>query len=112
MMMPLVTRLTAGSAGLLLTLFAIGGVASAQPNMDSIVGSTCTYPQVMAALNAQSPDVANEVSANPVATAWLQQLVASPPEQRRQMVAQAQGVPAVQQYSGLISQVANSCNNY
>jgi len=80
--------------------------------MSAIINSTCSYPQVMAALNAQSPDVANQVSSNPVATAWLQQLVASPPSQRRQMVQQAQSVPAVQQYSALISQVANTCNNY
>jgi hypothetical protein len=28
------------------------------------------------------------------------------------MVAQAQGVPALAQYTGLIFQVAGSCNNY
>jgi hemophore-related protein len=110
--MPFVTRLILGSGGLLLSLIVGGGIASAEPDVSSIVNSTCTYPQVMAALNAQSPDVANQVSANPVASAWLQQLVASPPDQRRQMVKQAQGVPAVQQYTGLIFQVANTCKNY
>jgi hemophore-related protein len=77
-----------------------------------IVNSTCSYPQVMAALNAQSPATANQLSANPLAVAWLQQLVASPPDGRTQMVQQAQGVPAIQQYTPLIMQVANSCNNY
>jgi len=112
MKVPLVTRLTVGSAGVLLTLFAGGGIAAAQPNVESIVNSTCSYPQVMAALNAQSPDIASQVSANPVATAWIQQLVASPPDQRRQMVIEAQSVPAAQEYSGLISQVANTCGNF
>lgn len=111
MKVPLMTSVAVGSAGVLLTLFA-GGIASAQPNVESIVNSTCTYPQVIAALNAQSPDVASQVSANPVATAWLQQLVAAPPVQRREMIVQAQSVPAIQEYSGLISQVANSCSNY
>jgi hemophore-related protein len=63
-------------------------------------------------LNAKNPDVANQITANPLANAWLQQLIASPPDGRRQMIQQAQGVPAVQQYQGLIFQVAGSCNNF
>jgi hemophore-related protein len=47
-----------------------------------------------------------------MAVAWLQQLIASPTDQRRQMVQQAQSVPAVQQYEVLILQVANTCNNF
>lgn len=106
------TRLAAGSCGLALSLVAGGGIASAVPDVSPIINSTCTYPQVMAALTAESPDAANQVSSNPIANAWLQQLVASPPEGRRQMVQQAQGVPALQQYTGLIFQVAGTCNNY
>jgi hemophore-related protein len=105
-------RLILVSGGLLLSLITGGGIASAAPDVNAIVNSTCTYPQVMAALNAQNPDVANQVSSNPMATTWLQQLIASPPDGRRQMIAQAQGVPAVQQYAGLISQIANTCKNY
>jgi hemophore-related protein len=105
-------RLSLVSGGLLLSLITGGGIASAAPDVNAIVNSTCTYPQVMAALNAQNPDVANQVSSNPMATTWLQQLIASPPDGRRQMIAQAQGVPAVQQYAGLISQIANTCKNY
>jgi hemophore-related protein len=52
------------------------------------------------------------LSETPLATAWLQQLIAAPPEGRRVMVAQAQGVPAVQQYTPVILQVANTCNNF
>ncbi len=96
----------------MLSLVAGGGIAWAGPDVSPIINSTCSYAQVMAALNAQSPDVANQVSANPVATVWLQQLIASPPSQRRQMIQQVQGVPAVQQYSSLIFQVAGTCNNY
>jgi hemophore-related protein len=110
--MRLTTSLIFGSGGLLLSLVAGGGIASAVPDVSSIVNSTCTYPQVMAALNAQSPDAANQLSASPAATAWLQRLVGSPPDQRQQMVAQVQRLPALQQYTGLISQVVNTCNNY
>ena len=112
MRMRLMTKLVAGSCGLAFALTTGAGIASAQPDVSPIINSTCTYPQVMAALNAENPDAANQVTSNPVANAWLQQLVASPPAGRRQMVQQAQGVPAVQQYSGLIFQVAGTCNNF
>lgn len=110
--MALTTRLIVGSGGLLLSLVAGGGIASAAPDVNEIVNSTCSYPQVMAALNAQSPDVANQISASSLATGWLQNLVASPPRQRQVMVAQVQFNPAFQPYTGLIDQVANTCNNY
>lgn len=106
------TKLAVAVGGLALTLTAGAGIASAEPDVGVIVNSTCTYPQVMAALNAQSPDLANQLSANPAATAWLQSLIASPPDGRRQMVRQAQTVPAIQQYTPVIMQVANTCNNF
>jgi hemophore-related protein len=100
------------SAGLAFSLSAGAGVASAEPDASAIVNSTCTYPQVMAALNEQSPDVANELNANPLAAGWLQGLVAAPPDQRRQMVQQVQGIPGLQPYIPVIFQVAHTCNNY
>ena len=99
-------------AGLALSLGTGAGIASAQPNVSAIVNSTCTYPQVMAALNAQSPETANDLNANPIATGWLQGLVAAPPDQRAQMVQQVQGIPALQPYLPVIFQVARTCNNY
>jgi hemophore-related protein len=110
--MPTLTRLGVVACGAVLALTAGAGIAAAQPDLNKIINSTCTYPQVMAALNAQSPDAANQVNTNPIASAWLQQLVASPPDQRQVMVQQAQTMPALQEYSGLISSVASSCNNY
>jgi len=108
--MALTTKVIAGCGGLLLSLMGATGVASAQP--DVIANSTCSYSQVMAALNAQNPAVASELSASPVATAWLQSLISSPPDQRRVMFDQAMGYPGVSQYAGLINQVASSCNGY
>lgn len=86
--------------------------ASAQPNVSDIVNSTCTYPQVMAALSDQNPGVASELNANPMTVAWLQGLVAAPPNQRAQMVQQVQGIPRLQPYIPVIFQVAGSCNRY
>jgi hemophore-related protein len=106
------TKLVVAFAGLALSLSAGAGIASATPDASAIVNSTCTYPQVMAALNDQSPETANELNANPLAVGWLQGLVAAPPDQRAQMVEQVQGSPALQPYMPVIYQVANSCNNY
>ncbi len=106
------TKLAVAVTGLALTLGTGAGIASAEPDTSAIVNSTCTYPQVMAALNAQSPDGANELNANPLAVGWLQGRVAAPPDQRQQMVQQVQGTPALQPYMPVISQVAQTCNNY
>ena len=95
----------AGGAGIAGTAAATG-TAGAQPDIDAVVNSTCTYPQVTAALNDQAPDAA----ADPQVTGWLQQLIASPPDQRRGMVAQVEG--QLQPYAGLITQIAHTCNNY
>ena len=105
-------KLVVVAAGLAFSLSAGAGIASAGPDASAIVNSTCTYPQVMAALNDQSPATANELNANPLAVAWLQGLVAAPPDQRARMVHQVQGVPGLQPYMGGIFQVANSCNGY
>jgi len=110
--MPWRTKVVVACAGLALSLGTGAGIASAQPNVSAIVNSTCTYPQVMAALNAQSPKTANDLNANPIATGWLQGLVAAPPDQRAQMVQQVQGIPALQPYLPVIFQVARTCNNY
>jgi hemophore-related protein len=106
------TKVVVTAAGLALSLSIGAGIASAQPDVSPIINSTCTYPQVMAALNDQNPGVANELNANPMAVGWLQGLVAAPPDQRRQMVRQVQGIPALQPYMPVIFQVANTCNNY
>jgi hemophore-related protein len=106
------TKLAVACAGLALSLSAGTGVASATPDTSAIVNSTCTYPQVMAALNAQSPETANDLNANPIASGWLQGLVAAPPDQRAKMVQQVQGIPGLQPYLGVIYQVANTCNKY
>ena len=105
-------ELVVAAAGVALSLSTGAGIASAQPDPSAIINSTCTYPQVMAALNDQSPTTANDLNANPLAVAWLQGLVAAPPAQRAQMVQQVQGVPGLQPYMPVIFQVAGSCSKY
>ena len=102
------TRLIVACGSLAAAMTAATGTAAAEPDVDVVVNSTCTYPQVISALNDQAPASA----ADPVVTGWLQQLIVSPPDQRRDMVAQVQGLPMLQPYTDLIFQIAHTCNNY
>src|ERR1700754_666996 len=106
------TQLLVCSAGLALSLGAGAGIASAEPDVSAIVNSTCTYPQIMAALNDQNPDAARDLNGNLLGTLWLQSLVNAGPDQRAQMVQEMQNNPSLQPYIPVILQTAGSCNNY
>ena len=105
------TKLAAAVGGLGLSLFAGAGIASADP-LDTAINTTCSYPQVVAALNAQSPAAAAKFNSSPTAQGWLQSFLASPPVQRAQMAQQAEGMTGASQYIGLIGQIAGTCNNF
>ncbi|OMC31908.1 hypothetical protein A5740_13805 [Mycobacterium sp. GA-1841] len=99
-------------AGLAMAFPLSTGVASAQPDFSAVVNTTCSYDQVMAALNAQRPDLAQQFNTSPFAQGALRNFLASGPAERQQTVAQLQASPAAQQYFGPINMIANSCNNY
>ena len=98
----------AAVGGLALSFTAGIGVASADP----IVDTTCSYPQVMAALNTENPALAQKFSANPIAAAMLGNFLSSPPAERVQLVQEYQSTSWGQKYSGAMSSIAGSCNNY
>src|ERR1700757_2907253 len=112
----MVTRSLISSAvaggGLVLSLVAGAGIASADPGMDAAINTTCTYPQVVVALNAQSPAAAAKFNNSAMAQGWLRSFLAYPPPQRAQMAQQAQGMPGAAQYIGIIGQIATTCNNF
>ena len=94
--------------GLALSLTAGVGVASAGPDIGPLINTTCNYSQVVAALHAKAPDLANALSADPQAQAGLRQFLAMSPDQRRQYVKQ-QPVPDV---PPSLMDVIRTCNNY
>lgn len=94
--------------GLALSLTAGASVASADP----LVDTTCTYPQVIAALNAQDPALAQTFSASPLASSTLSRFLAAGTGERQQIVDQLQGSSLGQRYIGPIMSIANTCNNY
>ena len=105
-------RSAVAGGGLVLSLLAGAGIASADPGIDAAINTTCTYPQVVGALNAQSPAAAARFNQSAMAQGWLRSFLSSPPPQRAQMAQQAEGMPGAAQYIGLIGQIAGTCNNF
>jgi hemophore-related protein len=112
---------TLSSARLLAAVGALAplltpGVASADPDLSPVFNSTCNYSQVVSALNAESPVAAAALSTSPMGQDVLGAFLASSPDQRRQIVRELQSRPEsqpyVQQYIGVILQVADTCNNF
>jgi hemophore-related protein len=106
------SKLAAVAGGLALTLLAGAGIASADPDLGPAINTTCSYPQVVAALTAQQPAAAAKFNSSPMAQGWLRSFLASPPDQRAQMAQQAEGYPGAGKYIGVIGQIATTCNNY
>lgn len=104
-------KLAIAVGGLAVAIPASVGVASAGP-FDSAVNTTCSYEQVVAAINAEQPTLAQEFNGSPFAQGALRSFLASGPAERQQTVNQLQGSPAAQQYFGPINSIAGSCNNY
>ena len=98
--------------GLAVAIPLSAGVASAQPDLGPIINTTCTYDQVIAALNDQHPDLAAQFAQQRSGQQAVRNFLASSPQQRQATVAFLQGNPTAQAYFGPISDVANSCNNY
>lgn len=87
------------------------GIANAAP-FDAVVNTTCTYEQVVAALNAQQPAAAQDFNTSPIVQGIVRNFLASGPVERRNTVNQLQANPMAQQYFGTISSIASTCNNY
>jgi hemophore-related protein len=99
-------KMAAALGGTALALSAATGIASADP-MDAAINTTCTYPQVMAALNATDPASAAKFNSSPMAQGMLNSFLAAGPAQRQQ---QLQSLPP--KYAGIVERVAAVCNNY
>ncbi len=107
-MVNLLSKKSVAAAFCGLALTAGAGVANADP----IIDTTCSYGQVIAALNSENPALAKKFSANPIAGAMLSNFLSSPPEERVQLAQQFQGTAWGQKYFGAMASIANSCNNY
>jgi hemophore-related protein len=111
-MIKLSTRPAVAVAGLALSLTVGAGIASADPDVGPMVNTTCSYPQVVSALNAQDPSAAAAFNGSPRMQSGLRRFLTAPPDQRQQMAQRMASAPATQSYLGLLQQVFNTCNNY
>jgi hemophore-related protein len=100
------TKIAASIGAAAFALGAATGVASANPDP---VMTTCSYTQVINALNATDPANGAKFSSSGVASSYLQQFLAAPPgsPERQQLLSQ---LPP--KYSGVVSRVAAVCQNY
>ncbi|WP_179474883.1 hemophore-related protein [Mycolicibacterium vinylchloridicum] len=112
-------RTVVATAGLSAVMsLAMAGSASADPVTEALANTTCSYPQVTAALNAEAPALAQQLNGRPDMQANIQQFLAMPVDQRQRQLAQQQAVnPQLQamiyaQIGPQITQVANTCMNY
>ncbi|WP_435673875.1 hemophore-related protein [Mycolicibacter senuensis] len=102
----------AAVSGACAALALIAWLPAAAADPGAAVDTTCSYSQVVAAMNDQSPGVAEQFNATPAAQAWLQNFLAAPPPQRQQLVEQAQQRPEAPEYVALFSPLANGCDYY
>lgn len=84
------------------------GVANADP----VIDTTCSYNQVIAALNAENPTLASKFASNPLAGGMLANFLASPPAERQKLAANFAQTDWGQKYFGAMASIAGVCNNY
>ncbi|AGM31336.1 hemophore-related protein [Mycobacteroides abscessus] len=104
--------LSAALGGLVLSLTVGAGIASADPDLDLAINTTCSYPQVIAALNAQDPQFGKALSQSPILQRGLREFLAAGPEKRAQTAQDVANAPAFQPYLGVMEQAYRTCHNF
>jgi hemophore-related protein len=93
-----------------LSLAAGTGMATADAN--TLANTTCSYNQIVAAVNAEVPGEASGINTNAQLQGMLRDLLAAPVAERQSMIAQAQGNFFVSDDIGAMIQVADTCSKY
>ena len=121
-----ITILT-GTALAALTAAALAmPAASAVPLDGPLIQTSCTYPQIEAALRAEAPQAADRLAANPGAQNRVQELLSLPVEQRRERIQgfldrnpdmariaeERRASPAGQEMEQRMARVAQTCPTY
>jgi hemophore-related protein len=106
------TRLAVAVGGLALSLGAGAGIASAAPDLGPAINTTCNYPQLVAALNAQDPQVGQVFSQTPILQKGLRDFIAAGPDKRAIQAQNVASAPMFQPYIGTIAAAFDTCNNF
>ena len=108
------TRLSVGIGGVAFSLTAGVGLASAEPDLGPAINSTCTYPQFVAALNAQNPTYGSTLNSSPQWQGDMQIFFTEPPgsERRQRFAHNVANNPANQQLIPILQRAFGTCNNF
>ncbi len=112
MMKVTLTRLAVAVGGLALSVTAAAGVASAQPYVDTMVNSPCTYDQAIAAVNAENPMAAQYLMQSPPNLQFVRVFLSSSKDERLSLLNQIKGNPGIDQALPVFTQMMSSCVNY
>jgi hemophore-related protein len=107
-------------------VLALAPAAAALPLDGPLIETSCSYPQIEAALRAEAPQAADRLAGNPQAQNRIQELLALPVDQRRQriqgfldrnpdvarMAEERRASPQGQERLARMARVAETCANY
>ena len=108
----LLTRLAVTVGGLALASTAAAGVASAAPDYGPMIHTTCSYDQAMRAVHAENPMAARYLDQSPPNQQFLQQYLASTPDQRVNLLHSIEHNQGAAQALPIFQQMMTDCVNY
>ncbi len=106
------TGLALRVGGLVLASTALAGVASAAPDYGPMINTTCSYDQAMRAVHAENPSAAQYLDQSPPNQQFLQQYLASSPDQRLDMLHAIEHTRGAQQALPIFEQMMTDCTRY
>jgi len=98
--------------GLALASAAVPGIASADPDYGPIINTTCSYDQAMRAVHAENPTAAEYLDQSPPNQQFLQQYLASSPDQRLNLLHAIEHTRGAEQALPVFQQMMTDCARY
>jgi|EndMetStandDraft_3_1072993.scaffolds.fasta_scaffold03665_4 hemophore-related protein len=122
----LLVKVAAGIGVLTAVSLCGAGIAFADPGDGPLIETTCSYAQLMAALQVEAPDASARLAEHSDAQANLQAFVALPVDQRKQRlqqfldrnpdvrakIDQKRSTPEGQAKIQMLAGIAATCHNY
>lgn len=105
-------RIVAAVGGPVLMVTAGIGVASADPDVSSMVNTTCSYEQAMAAVHAENPMAAQYLDQSPPNLQFLRVFLSSSRDQRVSLLNQIKNNVGADQALPVFQQMMTSCTKY
>lgn len=101
------------AVGFPLVVSAAGaGIATAAPDLTLAINTTCTYPQLVSALNAVNPQAAITFDSSPVIKSGLTEFLSAGPDRRLEIAQYVAASPLFAPYLGSIEQAFQTCNGF